>query len=175
MRSLIKRVLIVLVLSLVATYVALSEGPAGLQLVVATWIFVVPLWLAFFPFNGATTFGVGVAAYPLLLGSLPPLPGLTPDAAATYGAVGLAAIACVLTFRLERVLGRQVWYRIPRHVLRLAVFTGIAYAALLRYEGHLLTDPMSVHLAALRANPVGTAAVVLGTLAVLHLLLRWRH
>jgi hypothetical protein len=175
LRSLLVRTLIVLALSLYGAYVAQSEGPAGLQIVAASTLFIVPLWTAIFPVHGAATFGVGFAAYPLLLENLPPVTGLTPQAAALYGAVGLAALVCVPTFRLERVLGRQAWYRMPRHLLRLIALAVIAYSQLLRYEGHLLLDPPSVHLAAFRAYPLATAAVVLGTLVVAHFVLRWRH
>jgi len=90
-----------------------------------------------------------------------PQPGSLNAIAAT-----VALVVFVATHRLEHHLARQAAYRVPRHLVRLGVFSLAVYAQLLRYQGHLLVAPIHLHVSRLLHNPTPVVVPIVGTVAV---------
>jgi hypothetical protein len=147
---------------LLAALVLVALGPRRGDALATLWVLLVPLWVGLYPLNGLATAGT----YLWLHQMLPQAPG-----APNVPAAAAALVVFVVTQRLEHRLARQAAYRVPRHLVRLSVFGLAAYAQLLRYQGHLLVDPVPLHVSRFLRNPTPVVVAVVGTVVVAHLLL----
>jgi hypothetical protein len=142
--------------------VLLVLGPRRGDALLYFWVLLVPLWVGLYPINGLATAGM----YLWLSQAVP-----QQQATVNVPAAAAALVVFVVTQRLEHQLARRPVYRIPRHVVRIGVIGLAAYAQLLRNQGHLLVDPLHLHVWRFLRNPVPVAIVVLGAVAVAHYLL----
>jgi hypothetical protein len=126
-------------------------------------------WVPLYPLSGAASIATAAGVYLVLQGRIPRTP-LDVNSNALLIGVGAGLVVLWLTSRLEQRLGRHAAYRIPRHLVRLALFGLAANIWLLNQFGLGFARPGFAHLVRPFETPTQTAVFV-GVVVGMHFVL----
>lgn len=146
-----------------------ATAGCGCLLIPALLLLGVYCWVPLYPLSGAASIATAAGVYLVLQGRIPRTP-LDVNSNVLLIGVGAGLVVLWLTNRLEQRLGRHAAYRIPRHLVRLALFGLAANIWLLNQFGLGFARPGFAHLVRPFETPTQTA-VFAGVVVGMHFVL----
>jgi len=130
------------------------------------------VWICLYPISAFAGLEALLWSMPFLRGVMPTSSFFAPGLYAVAGAFVIAAIVLWNASRFEHVLARHIWYRIPRHIVRLALLGVAATLAIQKYQ-RMPYNPLPAGLMLALSNPVNLAIVGATVIASHFILWNW--